>query len=91
MFESPSFRINRTQCVSTVRALMPKVVAISWRVSPRPWPDGKITPEQALANGGLAVEGASTALAQLLSLFDSFPPYFPLLTPPTSTIPSTTS
>ncbi len=42
---------------------------------------GKITPEKAVAAGGLAVEGSPDALPRLLSLLDSFDPWFNLVTP----------
>lgn len=44
---------------------------------------GMLTVEQAVASGGLKTKGDETALPRLLSLFDSFLPYFPLLTPKT--------
>jgi len=42
---------------------------------------GVLTTEQAVAGGGLEVEGDPSALPRLLSLLDTFLPYFPLLTP----------
>lgn len=44
---------------------------------------GMMTPEQATANGSLAIEGDRTALPRLFALLDTFAPYFPLLTPNT--------